>query len=46
MIEFRDLARFWPVLLIVAGIVMLYNRVLAAMHILDQPSPMESSHEQ
>jgi hypothetical protein len=46
VIEFRDLARFWPVLLIVAGIVMLYNRVSGGKHILEQPSPMESSHEQ
>ena len=46
VIEFRDLARFWPVLLIVAGIVMLYNRVSSGKRIVEQPSPMESSHEQ
>jgi len=27
IIEFRELARFWPVLLIVVGAFMLYNRV-------------------
>jgi hypothetical protein len=27
VIEFRDLARFWPVLLILVGAFMLYNRV-------------------
>jgi hypothetical protein len=27
LIQFRDIARFWPVLLIVAGGFMLYNRV-------------------
>jgi hypothetical protein len=45
VIEFRDLARFWPVLLIVAGIVMLYNRLTAGNRTVQQPAPMESSHE-
>jgi hypothetical protein len=30
LIEFRELARFWPVLLILAGCVMLYNRLSGA----------------
>jgi len=46
VIEFRDLARFWPVLLILAGIVMLYNRLSSGNRVVQQPSPMESSHEQ
>ena len=46
VIEFRDLARFWPVLLIIAGIVMLYNRLANGNRVAPQPSPMESSHEQ
>lgn len=29
LVEFQDLARFWPVLLILAGAFMLYNRVAA-----------------
>ena len=39
MIAFRELARFWPVLLIVAGGIMLYNRVAggrSAPQVLDQ----------
>jgi len=27
LVEFRDVARFWPVLLIIAGAFMLYNRI-------------------
>jgi hypothetical protein len=52
VIAFRDLARFWPVLLIVAGCVMLYNRLTggsSARKVLDQPlesAHMESTHEQ
>lgn len=52
LIAFRELARFWPVLLIVAGGVMLYNRIAgrpSARGVLDQPieqSPLESTHEQ
>jgi TM2 domain-containing membrane protein YozV len=51
LIAFRELARFWPVLLIVAGSVMLYYRIAnarTASQVLDQPihpTPMESSHE-
>jgi hypothetical protein len=49
--EFRELARFWPVLLIVAGTVMLYNRLSAGRSRGVTPQPlepaaMESSHEQ
>jgi hypothetical protein len=44
LIEFRELARFWPVLLIVAGAVMLYNR-LSNNKVVPHPSPLESSHE-
>jgi hypothetical protein len=29
LVEFQDVARFWPVLLIFAGAFMLYNRVSA-----------------
>jgi hypothetical protein len=36
IVEFRDLARFWPVLLIVMGAFMLYNRVTAPA----QPPPL------
>ncbi len=46
LIEFRDLARFWPVLLIVAGVVMLYNRVSGGSRVVPQPAPMESTREQ
>jgi hypothetical protein len=52
LIAFRELARFWPVLLIVAGAVMLYNRIAGrhgTRNVLDQPlesAPMESTHEQ
>lgn len=48
LIAFRELARFWPVLLIVAGIVMLYNRIAGARstrNVLESAS-LESSHEQ
>jgi hypothetical protein len=45
VIEFRELARFWPVLLIVAGGVMLYNRLSAGNKVAPQPAPMESGHE-
>ncbi len=46
VIEFRDLARFWPVLLIIAGLVMLYNRLSSANRAVPQSSPMESGNEQ
>ena len=46
VIEFRDLARFWPVLLIIAGLVMLYNRLSSANRAVQQQSPMESGNEQ
>jgi hypothetical protein len=52
LIAFRELARFWPVLLILAGSAMLYNRMAggrSARSALDRPldSPhMESPHEQ
>ncbi len=51
LIAFRELARFWPVLLIVAGSIMLYYRIAGARnapHVLDQPlnpTRMESTHE-
>jgi TM2 domain-containing membrane protein YozV len=47
LIAFRELARFWPILLIAVGFIMLYNRINAARsssHTMAQP--MESSHEQ
>jgi len=47
LIAFHELARFWPVLLIVAGFVMLYNRVSglhSTRHPLD-PASMESNRE-
>jgi hypothetical protein len=51
MIAFRELARFWPVLLIVAGGIMLYNRVAGgrSARVMDQTlnaAGMESPHEQ
>ena len=46
VIEFHELARFWPVLLIIAGVVMLYNRLSGGSKVVQQPSPMESTHEQ
>jgi hypothetical protein len=52
LIAFRELARFWPVILILAGGVMLYNRLASARgsrNVLDETmnsAPMESSHEQ
>jgi Domain of unknown function (DUF5668) len=53
LLAFRELARFWPLLLIVAGGVMLYNRISSVHNVrqvpLEQPlpsSPMESTHEQ
>jgi Domain of unknown function (DUF5668)/B-box zinc finger len=51
VIEFRELARFWPVLLIVAGSVMLYNRLSGGFGRNPverplEPSTMESTHEQ
>jgi len=49
VIEFRELARFWPVLLIIAGSVMLYNRLSANRRNMVEaplePAAMESSHE-
>ncbi len=48
LFAFRELARFWPILLIVAGGFMLYNRVgglHGGQHELP-PSSIESSHEQ
>jgi hypothetical protein len=44
VIEFRELARFWPVLLIVAGAVMLFNRVSNARGV-EGSARMESRHE-
>jgi hypothetical protein len=41
LIEFRDIARFWPVLLIVAGASMLYSRVAGLSN--TPPSPPPSS---
>jgi hypothetical protein len=52
MIAFRELARFWPVVLIVAGCVMLYNRVMGVRRASSgvgqgmDAAPMESGHEQ
>ncbi len=42
LVEFRDIARFWPVLLIFAGAFMLYNRISgAAPQASAQPVPGE-----
>ena len=49
LIAFRELARFWPLLLIAVGAFMLYNRVSGiqhARHALEQPLESESSREQ
>lgn len=46
VIHFRELARFWPVLLIVAGAVMLYNRLTGLRAVHPPMGSMESSHEQ
>jgi TM2 domain-containing membrane protein YozV len=49
LIEFRQVARFWPVLLIVAGTVMLYNRLTGSQATAQRPldsSPLESPNEQ
>jgi hypothetical protein len=55
VIEFRELARFWPVLLILVGAFMLYNRVTSPTPVrpaprAQQPPPGanlgESQHEQ
>jgi hypothetical protein len=51
LIAFHDLARFWPVLLIVAGCVMLYNRIAGIRSARPVRGPldsarMESTHEQ
>jgi len=52
LIEFSEIARFWPVLLILAGAVMLYNRVSSPSRPLppappmEIPAPLESRHEQ
>lgn len=45
VIEFRELARFWPVLLIIAGAVMLFNRMSNA-RVAEDSARMESRHEQ
>jgi TM2 domain-containing membrane protein YozV len=46
LLAFRQLARFWPVLLIIAGLVMLFNR-LSSLRSHQQPiESMESRHEQ
>jgi hypothetical protein len=39
VIEFRELARFWPVLLILVGAFMLYNRVTAPPQRMPAPVP-------
>jgi hypothetical protein len=39
VIEFRELARFWPVLLILVGAFMLYNRVTAPPQSMPAPVP-------
>ena len=45
-LAFRELARFWPVLLIVAGIFMLYNRIAGVRRSVPIDSArMESTHE-
>jgi LiaI-LiaF-like transmembrane region len=54
VIEFRDLARFWPVVLILVGAFMLYNRVTASTPVSPAPRVQqppkadlgESQHEQ
>ena len=49
LIEFRQVARFWPALLIVAGTVMLYNRLTGSQATAQRPldsSPLESPNEQ
>ena len=52
VISFRNLARYWPVLLIAAGCIMLYNRIAggggrsASARQDFEASPLESSHEQ
>jgi TM2 domain-containing membrane protein YozV len=38
VIEFRDLARFWPILLILVGAFMLYNRVTAPAQSMPTPN--------
>jgi hypothetical protein len=45
VLPFRELARFWPVLLIVAGLVMLYNRLSTLRNPRQPLDSMESSHE-
>lgn len=37
LVEFREIARFWPVLLIAAGAFMLYNRVAGAANVTAAP---------
>jgi TM2 domain-containing membrane protein YozV len=44
LVEFRDVARFWPVLLIFAGAFMLYNRVSAPPVAQTQPQAMPHEH--
>ncbi|HMJ60741.1 MAG TPA: B-box zinc finger protein [Bryobacteraceae bacterium] len=52
VVEFRELARFWPILLILVGAFMLYNRVATPVQNMRPPvSPaapraQESQHEQ
>ncbi len=48
LLAFRELARFWPVILIAVGFIMLYNRVTGLRHShnsLDS-TPLESGREQ
>lgn len=45
LIAFHEIARFWPVLLIIAGAVMLYNRVTGLQKASRRFDSMESSHE-
>jgi hypothetical protein len=45
LLAFRELARFWPVLLILAGCVMLYNRI-SSLQSARHPARLESTDEQ
>jgi len=44
LLSFRELARFWPVLLILAGCVMLYNRI-SSLQSARHTAHLESTHE-
>jgi hypothetical protein len=49
VIEFRELARFWPIVLILVGAFMLYNRVTTPTRSVPVPPAargQESQHEQ